>query len=93
MKNNLMEANAKQIEIMTDAMMKCKERFDKAVQEGNSDRTYDAVSQINQLSHSITEAVKAGLSQHLEEKVNECLEALDEIDNAIAAVMFDEMEA
>ena len=93
MENNLMEANAKQIEIMTDAMMKCKGRFDKAVQEGDTSRTYDAVSQITQLSHSITEAVKAELSQHLEEKVNECLEALDEIDNAIAAVMFDEMEA
>lgn len=65
------------IDILTDALAKCKERFDKAVQDGDTSRLYDCVSQMTQLSHSITEAVKAERESRAEKAVAECADAVD----------------
>ena len=65
------------IDILNDALVKCKERFDKASLDGDTDRVYDCVSQMTQLSHSITEAVKAEREGKLEKAISELTEAID----------------
>lgn len=67
------------IDILTDALAKCKERFDKACQDNDTGRVYDCVSQMTQLSHSITEAVKAERESRIEQLVRECTEAVDDL--------------
>lgn len=69
--------STKHIDILTDALAKCKERFDKAAQDGDTSRLYDCVSQMTQLSHSITEAVKAERENRLEKAISELTDAID----------------
>lgn len=65
------------IDILTDALAKCKERFDKAVQDNDTGRVYDCVSQMTQLSHSITEVIKAERGDQLEKAISELTDAID----------------
>lgn len=65
------------IDILTDALARCKERFDKAAQDGDTSRLYDCVSQMTQLSHSITEATKAERECRLEKAISELADAID----------------
>lgn len=65
------------IDILNDALGKCKGRFDKACQDNNTDRLYDCVSQMTQLSHSINEAIKAEREGKLEKAISELADAID----------------
>ena len=65
------------IDILNDALVKCKERFDKAAKDGDTSRLYDCVSQMTQLSHSITEAIKAEREGKLEKAISELADAID----------------
>ena len=65
------------IDILTDALSKCKERFDKAAQDGDTIRLYDCVSQMPQLSRSITEVIKAEREGKLEKAISELTDAID----------------
>lgn len=65
------------IDILTDALAKCKERFDKAAQDNDTGRVYECVSQMTKLSRSITEAVKAESENRLEKAISELADAID----------------
>lgn len=80
------------IDILTDALAKCKERFDKACQDNDTGRVYDCVSQMTQLSHSITEAVKAERETRLEAAVQELGEIVDEMADDLEALYMDKVE-
>lgn len=80
------------IDILTDALAKCKERFDKAAQDGDTSRLYDCVSQMTQLSHSITEAVKAERETRLEAAVQELGEIVDEMADDLEELYMDKVE-
>lgn len=80
------------IDILTDALAKCKERFDKAVQDNDTGRVYDCVSQMTQLSHSITEAVKAERETRLEDTVRELGEIVDEMADDLEELYMDKVE-
>lgn len=72
------------IDILTDALVKCKERFDKAAQDDDASRLCSCVSQMTQLSYSITEATKAERESRIEQLVRECTEAVDDLADDLA---------
>lgn len=76
--------NEKQLTILTDALAKVKERFEAAADNNDIGRMYDHVSQMTQLSHSITEAIKADRESHLEKLVKDCTEAVDDLAEDLA---------
>ena len=76
--------NEQQLAILTDALAKSKEQFDKVLQANDGNGVYDSVSQMVRLSHSITEAVKAANESRLETLVRECTEAVDDLAEDLA---------
>lgn len=80
------------IDILTDALAKCKERFDKAVLDNDTGRVYDCVSQMTQLSHSITEAMKAERESHVEEAIRDLTDAIDVLSEDLEYMMGDPLD-
>lgn len=95
MENNI-TFSTRQLAVLTDALEKIKERFDKGIQENDAGKIDSCVYQMNHISSAITDAVKAEHERNVEDRLrridnhlSDIDEAIDELDEAICDESFD----